>query len=437
MTDVDLRELVVGEVERRDPRALDRAQQRVLLGAVAHAQADEHVGLGRVGVAVVELRDVAAAEEAAERLEAAGPLRDRRREDRLPCLAEVGALGDEAQPVEVHVRAAEHGDEVPAGHPLSVDVTLRARDAERGRRLHDRSRVLEDVLHRRAELVGVDEDHLVDVPPCEPKRLDADLLHRHAVGEEPDVWERDPAARAEGAIHRVRIGRLDTDDADLRPQPLHVRGDPADQPAAADGDEDRVDRLAQLPQDLHADRPLARDHVRVVVGVDERQLASAADAHRLGVGVVVRVALEDDRRPESGDGVDLDLRCRHRHHDRGLGPEALRGERHALGVVARGGGDDAPAEVRSRKAGHLVVRPAELEREDGLEILALQQQAVAEPGREKRRLVQRRLDGDVVDVRVEDRLQVVAFGCGAGHWSPIVRQADRTARQGGATSKST
>ncbi len=378
--------------------------------------------LGRVAVAVVELGDVAAPEQAAERLEAAGPLRDRRREDRLARLAEIGALGDEAQPVEVHVRAAEHGDEIPAGRPLALDPLLRSGDAERGRRLDDRAGVLEDVLHRGAQLVGVDEDHLVDVLAREPERLDADLLHRNAVCEEADVGECDPSACSERAIHRVRVLRLDADDADLGSQALDVGGDSADQPAAADGDEDRVDRLAELAQDLHRNRPLPRDHVGVVIGVDERQLSAAHDAHRLGERIVVGVALEHDRRAERGDGVDLDLGRRHRHHDRRAGTEPLSGESDALRVVPGRGGDDALAQGCGRQSRHLVVGAAKLEREDGLEILALQQQPVAESLREERRLLERRLDCDVVDVRVEDCLQVVDLGCGAGHRPLIVRQ---------------
>ena len=142
------------------------------------------------------------------------------------------------------------------------------------------------------------------------------------------------------------------------------------------------------------------------------ELPAAHDAHRLGVRIVVGVALEHDRRAERGDGVDLDLRRRHRHHDRRARAEPLRGESDALGVVAGRGGDDALRRVARRQARHLVVGAAELEREDGLEVLALQQQPVAEPLREERRLLQRRLDRDVVDVRVEDRLQVVDLGRG-------------------------
>jgi hypothetical protein len=49
----------------------------------------------------------------------------------------------------------------------------------------DRARVLEDVLERRAGRVGIDANDLVDVLAHEAERFLADLLHRHAVGEEP------------------------------------------------------------------------------------------------------------------------------------------------------------------------------------------------------------------------------------------------------------
>ena len=181
------------------------------------------------------------------------------------------------------------------------------------------------------------------MPACEAERLHSHLLDRDTVGEEADVRKNDPAARSERALHRVCVGRLDPDDPDVGPEALHVGGDPPDQAAAPDGDEDRVDRLAELPQDLHRDGALTGDHVGVVVGMDECELATPDDAHRLGVRVVVGVALEHDRRPERRDRVDLDLGRRHRHHDRGVGTEPPCRERDALGVVpGRGGDDTAP-----------------------------------------------------------------------------------------------
>ena len=138
----------------------------------------------RVGVPIVEFGDVAIAEQRAELAEAARSLRDRHREDRLARLAELGALGDETQPVEVHVGAAGDRDEGPVPHAVALAPGLDAGHRQRAGGLEDRARVLEHVLDRGAGRVGVDGDHLVDVPPGEPERLAADLLDRHAVGEQ-------------------------------------------------------------------------------------------------------------------------------------------------------------------------------------------------------------------------------------------------------------
>ena len=70
-----------------------------------HLHADEHVRFLRIGDAVVEFGDVARAERRAEFLEAPGALGDGDGEDRLALLPDLRALGDEAQAVEVGVRA--------------------------------------------------------------------------------------------------------------------------------------------------------------------------------------------------------------------------------------------------------------------------------------------------------------------------------------------
>ena len=184
--------------------------------------------------------------------------------------------------------------------------------------------------------------------------------------------QRDSAARAKRALHRIRVRGLDTDDANLGAQPLDVGGDTADEPSTADRDEDGVDRLAQLAQNLHCDGPLAGNHVGIVVGMHERELAAACDLHRLGVRLVVGVALEHDRRSECLDRVDLDLGRRHRHHDRGARTQLLGRKRDPLRMVSRRCGDHTVPKRSRGESRHLVVRAAELEREDGLEILTFQ-----------------------------------------------------------------
>jgi hypothetical protein len=75
-----------------------------LLGAV-DADADENVRRFGARHAVVELGDAAARERLAEAAEAAAALGHGDRQHRLAVLAQLGLLGDEAQPVEIGVGA--------------------------------------------------------------------------------------------------------------------------------------------------------------------------------------------------------------------------------------------------------------------------------------------------------------------------------------------
>jgi hypothetical protein len=65
---------------------------------VAPPQLDAHEDLGPppVGIAVVELGDLALTQGAAEFQEAAGPFRNLHRQQSLPALAQFGTLGDVA-----------------------------------------------------------------------------------------------------------------------------------------------------------------------------------------------------------------------------------------------------------------------------------------------------------------------------------------------------
>src|SRR5258705_8378594 len=100
-----------------------------------------------------------------------------------------------AQPVEVEIRAARHGDEGLALEIVARDVLAHARDRERPGRFRDRARVLEQVLDRRTDLVGVHEDDLIDVLARELETLLPDALHRDAVREDADTLERDALVR--------------------------------------------------------------------------------------------------------------------------------------------------------------------------------------------------------------------------------------------------
>ena len=90
--------------------------------------------------------------------------------------------------------------------PLSLCAAtycLIAGDAHRARRLEDAAGVLEHVLDRGADRVGVDDDEVVDQRARQAERLLADQLDGGAVGEQADVGQLDAlAGRAPSAPSR-------------------------------------------------------------------------------------------------------------------------------------------------------------------------------------------------------------------------------------------
>src|SRR5690606_14776083 len=354
--------------------------QGLRLAALAlQRDADEDSRALRRRVAVVELGDAARSERLAEAQELALPFRDLDRDQRLAVLAELGPLGDVHQPIEVHVRAARDRDVVLALTALlALQPALQARDGERAGRLHDDAAVLENVLDRGADLVRLDEHDLVDDLAGHGEGVIADAPDGDAVREDADVLERDRRTVHERVVHARRVDGLDADDRDVRIELLDIRADAADEPAAADRHEDRRGRGLPLPRQLDADRPLSRDHVGIAERVDEHELFALGELQRVLVRLVIGVAVQDDLAAERAYRVDLDRRRARRHDDHGAHAAAARRERDALGVVAGGAADHALRDRAGVELRDLVVRAAQLERENRLLVLALQPDLVAE-----------------------------------------------------------
>jgi len=119
--------------------------------------------------------------------------------------------------------------------------------------------------------------------------------------------------------------------------------------------------------------------------------------------------VQDHLRPARLDRIDLDLGGGGGHDDGRGATELLRGERHALSMVARRRGDDTACERSGREIDHLVVCAAALEGEHRLHVLALQEHPVAEPRGKIGRDFERRLERNVVDSRLQDPLEIVVF----------------------------
>jgi hypothetical protein len=187
-------------------------------------------------------------------------------------------------------------------------------------------------------------------------------------------------------------------------------GDPGGQAPAAHRHEHRLDRPGVLAQDLEADRALARDHVEVVVGVDEGEALRRLEVARVRVGLVEGVPVQHGLGAPRAHRLDLDRGGGARHdHDR-RDAEPLGGERHPLGVVAGGRADHAARQRLRVEPGDAVVGAAQLERVHGLEVLALEAHGTAEPGGEPRQRVEGRLHRHVVDAGGEHALDEVLHG---------------------------
>ncbi len=221
--------------------------------------------------------------------------------------------------------------------PLSLsagDGRLHPGDRQGAGRLQDRAGVLEHILDRRADGVVVDADDLVDIQLRQPESFLADLFHRHAIGKNAHARQRDALALAQRTRHGIGILRLDADDPDFRPQPLDVGRHAGDQAAAADRNVDRMDRAGMLAQQLHRHRALPGDHVGIVVGMDKGRLRFLGQLGGVGAGLIVVVAMQDDLRAARRHRFDLDPGRGGRHHDGGRHAQLLRGQRHALRVIA-------------------------------------------------------------------------------------------------------
>jgi hypothetical protein len=286
-------------------------------------------------------------------------------------------------------------------------------DREGARALHDGTRVLEDVLDARADFVGVHQHDFVDVLAAQAERFLAHLPDRDAVREDADPLEHHALLGAHRIVHGGRVHRFDADDPDLRVQEFRVDRDAGDEAAAAHGHEDRVDVAARLAQDFHRDGALPRDDVRVIEGMHEREVALAHDGLSVFVCAVVIVAVQHHLAAEISHGAHLDGRGGQRHHDGGGDAAALRGQCHALRMIAGRGADDTALRHRVGQVRNLVVGAAQLEREHRLQVLALEHHGVADAARQARRRLQWGLHRHVVDAGLENALDVVV-----GHGGP-------------------
>ena len=289
-----------------------------------------------------------------------------------------------------------------------MGVALEPRQGEPARWLGDGAGLVEDVLYGGADLIGRHRHDFVEGGAADPERLCPHLADRDPVGEEAHAVERHARVGGERRRHAGRIVGLDADHLDVGPQELDEARHPGREASAAHRHEDRFQRTGMLLQDLHADRALPRDDVWVVVRVHEGQAVAAAEVERMPIGFVEGIALQHDRGAAGLHGRDLDAGRRAGHDDRGRHPELLGRQSDALRMVARRRADHATLQRFARQSRHLVVGAAELEREDRLQVFALQENVIAEPRRQPGHSVERADGRDVVDTGRQDLAGIAA-----------------------------
>ena len=170
--------------------------------------------------------------------------------------------------------------------------------------------------------------------------------------------------------------------SDVKGDSLHQdasRSNTREQSTAADRHEDRLDWIRVLPHNFHPDGALSCNNVRVVVGVHINQPLLLHQHPGVSGCLVECVPVQNHPGAVGSHPVDLDTRGCLGHDDRGLHAHAARRVSEALGMVARRCRDHAGRSFGLTELAHLVVGTAQLEGEHRLEILALEEDAIAQP----------------------------------------------------------
>ena len=222
-----------------------------------------------------------------------------------------------------------------------------------------------------------------------------DQVFQHVEGQAARVGRRQAAGKGvaglrgyrpaflPGPVYRGRVGRLDADEAHVRPGGLDGRAHPRDQVPAAHGQHHRV-HVRQVLHDLQSDGARARHETEILPVLDVHLARIVRDLPRPREPVGDRLPVDDQLGAEPAYGVALHRRrsVGHDHGDGHAQHAAPVGD--ALAMVAGGRRGDPPAALRLVEQGHGVQPAPHLERADGLEILVLhvefQAQRLAEPG---------------------------------------------------------
>ena len=249
------------------------------------------MGRTGIGVAVIEFGDGARTDGLAKGAETAGAFRNSHRQDRFITFTQLGALGDVAQAVEIHIGTAVDGYQALIADAFPLHVALKSGDAQCTGRFGNGAGIVEDILDRGTDLIGVDQDHLIHALSGDAERLFTDLPHRDTIGEYAHLIQQHPLVALHGALQGRRVFRFHADDLDLGIEGLDETRHSGDQTAAAHRHEDGVQRCLVLTQDLHGHRPLSGNDLRIIVRMDEDHALFFGQGDCPPIGIIVGIAM--------------------------------------------------------------------------------------------------------------------------------------------------
>jgi len=126
-----------------------------------------------------------------------------------------------------------------------------------------------------------------------------------------------------------------------------------------------------LPHNLHANGSLPGDDIRVIKGVHINQAFIFYQLLGLYIGLLKRIAVQDYPGTAASHRINFNLGRCPRHYNNGFDIHLRRRHCQTLGVITGRGSNHAPAALLLTEPDHFVIRPAQLEGENRLQILPL------------------------------------------------------------------
>ena len=273
----------------------------------------------------------------------------------------------------VVVAAADNTDDRFSAQPVRREIERGNR--QRARRFSDNAFILIQFNHRGADFSFRDSQHFRAVAAKNVERHFSDAPDRRAVHKCVNIVQRDDAVGFQRFVHARRARRFNADIMRVRIFLLEINHAAGRQAAAADRRNHEIHAAFEFFVNLFADRALPGNHGLVIKRMNERAAVLPHEFFRFRIRIVERFADENDFNiavAERADFLDFLLRRDGGHENRALNLQRGAAIRHALRMIARARADDAMRALFVGQRRNFVVRSANFEGSDFLQIFALQ-----------------------------------------------------------------